>query len=108
LTRRRRFIKQVLAMVERDSSTAASSTQPAGAELRKIAALNGSLGRLRRITPQLCQDYLRAWAADCERWQRHIEQLPTTQSREEALGWLSRPGEPELTWHIRNGRDAGS
>ena len=90
LVRRREFICEVLSMVE------VSSLEP-NEKQRRIAALKGSLGRLARITPDLCEDYLRAWAADRERWRHHIERLPTRQQMGSALAWLSRKGSPSLT-----------
>ena len=92
LARRKRFIGYVLDMVSRQP-------MQAGDKARMVAALKAALGRLQHITPCLCRDYLRAWACDRERWQHHIDRLPTQQSRESALRTLARRGKPPLTWH---------
>ena len=93
LERRRQFITHVLRMV------AESPIEP-GDKRRRIAALKGSLGRLTLITPWLCEEYLRAWAADQQRWHRHLSLLPTRQTRASALSSLSRRGSPRLAWQL--------
>jgi hypothetical protein len=93
LVKREQFIKRVLGMVEKDA------IEP-GDKARRVAALKGSLGRLALITPELCENYLRAWATDRQRWQRHIQQLPTRQPLAHALAALSRRDSPRLTWQI--------
>ncbi len=100
LVRRRRFIERVLRMVEQDGTL-----EPAE-RARRIAALKGSLGRLRLITPELCEKYLRAWAADRQRWHRELQKPPIRsiqqhsgrERRRHAVAALSRPGAPRLTW----------
>jgi hypothetical protein len=100
LARRRRFIERVLRMVEQDGALESAEQE------RRIVALKGSLGRLQLITPELCEDYLRAWAADRQRWHRYlqktfirsIQQLPGQERRQHAVAALSRPGAPRLTW----------
>jgi hypothetical protein len=93
LIKRAQFIQSVLAMVREDSL-------PADEKARRIAALKGSLGRLALITPVLCESYLRAWAADRQQWQRHLDRLPTRQQRRYALAALSRRGCTPLTWRL--------
>jgi hypothetical protein len=103
LGKRKQFIRRVLRMVEQDGTIG-----PAERE-RRIAALKGSLGRLAHITPGLCEDYLRAWAADRQSWHRFlqkpfvraVQELPADERLPKALVALSRPGEPRLTWHFR-------
>ena len=98
LAKRNRFIRQVQGMVE---STAA--IDPAERE-RRVEALNAALGRLARVTPDLCVDYLRALVVDQERWQRHIQairQQPRLR-REAVLESLARTGARPLTWYTRN------
>jgi hypothetical protein len=100
LLRRKRFIERVLRMVEQDG------TLESAERARRIAALKGALGRLQLITPKLCEDYLRAWAADRQRWHRDlqkspirsIQQLSGQERRRHAVAALSRPGVPRLTW----------
>jgi hypothetical protein len=100
LDRRKRFIGRVLRMVEQDGTLESAD------RARRIAALKGSLGRLQLITAELCENYLRAWAADRQRWQRDlqkssirsIQQLSGKEQRRRALAALSRPGTPRLTW----------
>ena len=56
------------------------------------------------ITPEFCENYLRAWTADRQRWQRHlkqpfirnIQQISGPERRQRALAALSRPGAPHL------------
>ena len=101
LVKRKSFIERVLRMVQQDSKLEQAP------KARRVEALKGSLGRLALITPELCAQYLRAWAADQQRWHRHLQQpfmrriqkLPEHERREHALAALSRPGSPPLTWH---------
>jgi hypothetical protein len=98
LTKRKRFIGRVINMVE--SATAIEPVERA----RRAEALNAALGRLARITPELCVAYLKALAADQEAWQRHIQavrQQPRLR-REPALESLSRTGGRRLTWYTRH------
>lgn len=100
LRKRRRFIERVLKMVEQDGTIGPADKG------RRVAALKGSMGRLALIKPELCEKYLRAWAADRQRWHRHlqkpfiraIQQLPANERRLQAVAALSRPGSPRLTW----------
>jgi hypothetical protein len=98
LTKRKKFIGRVLGMVER-----ATDIEPAE-RVRRAEALKAALGRLARITPELCVDYLEALAVDQERWQRHIQairQQPKLR-RDHALDSLARTGGKPLTWYTRN------
>jgi hypothetical protein len=94
LEERRRFIEQVRAMV------GASAAIESGEQRRMAVALTAAHGRLRRITPQLCVDYLQAWAADQSRWQRHIQGVPCQphKPKEGALRSLARKGGTPLAW----------
>lgn len=94
LERRMRFIERVLSMVEQSASI--KPTERA----RMAEALKAALGRLAFVTPQLCVAYLRAWVADQERWQRHIQRVrqQPKQPRERALRSLARRGGAPLTW----------
>lgn len=95
LEKRRRFIEQVLAMVE-----GAVSFEPA-LRARMIEALKASLGRRALIKPELCAAYMRAWVSDQERWQEHlqgVQPLPG-QSRQKVLNALSRSIATPLTWY---------
>jgi hypothetical protein len=98
LTKRKRFIGRVLAMVE--SATAIESAE----QVKMTMALNAALGRLARITPELCMAYHNALVIDQERWQRHIQairQQPKLR-RELALESLARTGGRPLTWYTRS------
>lgn len=102
LDRRRRFIEDVLTMVERDLRIEMAQRG------RMIEALKASLGRRALIKPELCVDYLRAWVTDQERWQRHIQgvrQQPKL-GREWALRSLGRKGGTPLTWYTRQSSSA--
>jgi hypothetical protein len=103
LGKRKQFIERVVRMVEQDGSI-----EPADKE-RRVAALKGSLGRLARIRPELCENYLRAWRIDRQSWYRYlqrsvfirdVQQLPADERRQKALESLSRPGAPLLTWQF--------
>ena len=77
--------------------------------VRKVEALNAALGRLARVTPELCVDYHKALVIDQERWQRHIQvirQQPRLR-RELALDSLARTGARPLTWYTRNSTSLG-
>ncbi|HKD88064.1 MAG TPA: hypothetical protein VKB62_05990, partial [Streptosporangiaceae bacterium] len=94
LVKRRQFIARVLAMV-------ASSDIHSAEKARRIAALKGSLGRLALITPELCENYLRAWRKDRQEWQRFVQDLPIALDREAALRMLSSDGAPPVSWQMR-------
>jgi len=98
LTKRKQFIRHVLAMVE--SAAAAKPKERA----KRIEALNAALGRLARITPELCVDYHKALVDDQERWQRHIQAIrhQPRMKRELALESLASTGARPLTWYTRN------
>src|ERR1044071_8988943 len=61
---------------------------------RRVAALIGSLDSLSLISPMLCQMYLQAWVDDGERWQDHLNRVPSAMSRRQALNWLTTDGSP--------------
>jgi hypothetical protein len=94
LAHRRQFIAQVQNMVESKTSIDATTRARMG------EALRAALGRCAVIPPQLCADYMKALAADQDRWQRHIQQIrrPSQLSREDALRSLTAKGKPALTW----------
>jgi hypothetical protein len=94
LARRGQFIQDTLDRV-------AGADIDAHEKARRIAALRGSLGRLALITPELCERYLKAWAADREQWRHHVALLPTRMQRPAALAALSRRGSPRLAWQLR-------
>ncbi len=97
LVKRRLFVERVVGMVT------AADLEPAERG-RRIAALKGSLGRLARITPQMCEDYLQAWRTDRQEWQRHLQGLPTGLDRVAALTLLSGDDAPPLNWQPRRRR----
>jgi hypothetical protein len=71
LVRRREFIEHILRALQ---ETAIEPRRKAG----MTAALNAALVQLTRISPELCCDYLKAWAFDRAEWRRHIECLPAS------------------------------
>lgn len=97
LVKRKQFIERVLRMVDGADVEVAEKA-------RRIAALKGSLGRLARITPEMCENYLRAWRADRLQWQRHVEDLPTGLDRVCALALLSGDDAPPVNWRSRRQR----
>jgi hypothetical protein len=94
LMKRHRFIEDVLQVIKQDEGLQQAE------RTRRIAALKGSLERLARITPRLCEKYLKAWADDRGKWQAHIESLPTGMEIPEALAALTREGYPPLTYEL--------
>ena len=98
LTKRKQFIRRVIRMVE-----CTTVIEPAE-RARRVEALNAAMGRLARISPELCVDYHKALVVDQQRWQRHIQairQQPKLR-RELALDSLARTGARPLTWYTRN------
>jgi hypothetical protein len=95
LEHRKQFIQQVRSMVA--SHTGIDLDERA----RMQEALTAALGRCARITPELCVAYMKALAADQDRWQRYIQQIwrQPTQSREEAIRSLTLRGAAPLTWY---------
>jgi hypothetical protein len=97
LAKRKRFIEQVLGMVERSAGM-----EPAE-RAKRAGALDASLGRLAEITPELCVDYMQALVTDQERWQAHIQAIRQEPKlgREDALKSLVRAGAEPLKWYTR-------
>jgi hypothetical protein len=97
LAKRKRFIEQVLGMVERTTGM-----WPAD-RVKRAEALDAALGRLAQITPELCVDYMKALATDQDRWQRHIQAVRQEPKRkqEDALKSLVREEATRLTWHTK-------
>jgi hypothetical protein len=95
LEKRRRFIKQVLGMVEGSVSFELAE------RTRMIEALKASLGRRALIDPELCVAYMRAWVSDQGRWQEHLQDVQPQpgQSRQKVLKALSRSIATPLTWY---------
>lgn len=79
LNKRRLFIDEVIAMVERAKPTARA---------RMIESLKAAKGRNWVIDPQLCVDYMAAWRADREVWRRKIHTAKRWQDMEKALARL--------------------
>ena len=100
LARRKRFVRRVLGRVSE------APIEPAQ-RARMEAALRASLGRLEFITADICRDYLRAWAADRERWRKFIDRQPTRLPLERALELLAGPHRDRLTWVTRAPVSAG-
>jgi len=96
LQRRERFIKHVMSLVEQ-------ADIEAGEKGRMMVALKASKGRLARITPELCRDYLRAFATDRERWRDHVDHLAGDQSIWSALRSLLGPQRDKFDVVVRNG-----
>ena len=69
LEHRKEFIRQVRSMV------ASQGRIDSAERTRMQEALTAALGRCERIDPELCVAYMKALAADQDRWQRHIEQV---------------------------------
>jgi len=68
LRSRRRFINQVIIMVE-------ASDKAPEAKRRMITSLKAARGRSELVSPQICIDFLRAWRIDRSRWRRHVDML---------------------------------
>ncbi|MGA5757398.1 hypothetical protein [Nonomuraea bangladeshensis] len=94
LARRQRFVEDVLSRVRR---------LPPGPRHNRHAMENSllaALGRLRRIEPELCAGYLKAWAVDRERWAAHLDELPHLEfAAADAIKWLVKDGERGLHWY---------
>jgi hypothetical protein len=94
LDKRRQFIVGVMTMISADKTIDHVEKE------RRITALKSSLGRLARITPALCEDYLHAWANDRRAWHRHLELSQRHLLPGAALAALSQRGTPRLSWRI--------
>lgn len=94
LVKRKQFILRVRGMVNADAAL-----DPAE-RARRLDALTGSIGRLARITPELCVQYLKAWKADRKSWHRHVEMLSPAMDRAHAVSMLTRTGAPGLDYRI--------
>jgi hypothetical protein len=102
LAKRRRFIEQVLVMVE------CTNRIELAERARMAEALKAALDCLQQVTPELCVRYLKALVTDQERWQRHIQQIRRQPklSRELALESLARRSGTPLTWYTRKTNSA--
>ncbi|SDZ42394.1 hypothetical protein SAMN05421504_11626 [Amycolatopsis xylanica] len=70
LTRRRTFIREIVARIESAGGTDAERE-------RVLAALKAAHIRSLLITAELCLDYLAALSLDRRKWRRHLRQAPT-------------------------------
>jgi hypothetical protein len=97
LAHRKQFIQQVRTMV------ASQANIDSTVRARMQEALTAALGRCERIRPELCVAYMKALAADQDRWQRYIQQVrrQPVPSLEKALISLTVSGMTPLTWHQR-------
>jgi hypothetical protein len=91
LITRRQFIDDVVTMVRDDHLSPYE-------QRRRIAALDGSLDRLDRITPDLCARYLDAWRSDLRRWARLRNSQPTGIPRSAMMTALEQAEFPGLVW----------
>lgn len=96
LVRRRTFIERVLDMVRKHDLDRSEMH-------RIVAALKVSLNQLERIRSELCARYLLAWDADRKLWQRHLDDLPTGQERQQAVDLMSARGAPPLARYLTKG-----
>src|ERR1035437_3105854 len=71
------------------------------------ARLKVAQGRLARITPGLCRDFMRAWTTDWQRWQHHFESLQTGLPRGAALQLLTKQGRPPVRWRTLRRQEQG-
>ena len=92
LVRRGEFIELVLNDIWR------AAIDPAE-KARLVETMKAARGRLARITPELCHDFLRVWMADRITWQRHIKKLPHRNPDISVFRRLSAKGRPPLAWH---------
>jgi hypothetical protein len=81
LEERRLFIEDITRKVS------AHDVDPAERD-RMTFALGAAEARRSKISPTLCARYLRAWRADCTRWQRRLNGLPSGLPLEDALEQL--------------------
>ncbi len=97
LAERKKFIEEVLGMVER------SARIEKARGVRMVEALNASLDRLKLISPDLCVDYLEALADDQEEWQRYTQAIRQQKKLplEAAIEWLTGDGATALNYRIR-------
>jgi hypothetical protein len=104
LAHRKQFIQQVRRMVAKEASIAPT------VRARMQEALTAALGRCERIDPELCVAYMKALAADQDRWQRYIQQVrrQPVPSLEKALGSLTVGGGAPLIWYAGGITSAGA
>lgn len=93
IDRRRRFIEYILRNIDK------AQVGPAE-RARMVATLRAALGRLARIEPEWCEQYLKSWMADRNAWERHIRSLPSNRSVEAALRFLSKRGRRPLECNV--------
>lgn len=87
LSRRTKFIKEVLRRVE--------FRLPGNQAVEN--SLRAALGRHNRITPKLCVQYLQAWKEDRLRWETHLDAVPHIGFDIKEIGnRLVKPGTPKL------------
>jgi hypothetical protein len=98
LAKRKKFIEQVLSMVER------SPKIEKGRGARMAEALMAALDRLKLISPELCVEYLDALAYDQGQWQRHIQAIRQQKnlSLKDAIESLTPEGAKPLHHQIRS------
>jgi hypothetical protein len=97
LARRQKFIGQVLDMTSRLGLDGAE-------QAKRVRALDAALGRLFKITADLCLEYLRAWEDDRRAWRQYLRQLrddvPSDLALGPALAYLEGVVQPGLRWRL--------
>jgi glycosyltransferase involved in cell wall biosynthesis len=87
IERRRRFHRQVS-----DSLGGIEDPEKAARAARSIRAAQD---QLEKITPGLCQKFMRHWRRDLRDWQRYLTSLPQLDSLTDAFKYLGiEPGQP--------------
>lgn len=98
LVKRRKFIEEVLRMIERSTKLEKARGE------RMTEALIASLERLGLIEPGLCVDYLEALVYDQAQWQRHIQAIRQEKNLapRAAIESLTHAGGTALKYQISN------
>jgi glycosyltransferase involved in cell wall biosynthesis len=86
------FLADRAALIDGIAGRTTESDLDSGQRARMLTALKAARGRLARITPDLCEAYLRAWRRDRGRWRRRLEDLPAGLPVEAALAELGHDG----------------
>lgn len=77
LTKRKRFINEILERLASRSPALGGDLAASGPE-RMMVALQAALDQHKLITPELCLRYLAAWQDDRERWRSHLAATEAT------------------------------
>ena len=91
--------RDTLSLIGMALEMALEARQSAPQRMAAINSLDAAADQLSRLTPELCVDYLDAWAADLTEWEGATQRIQSVGRMREALDFLELNGSiTESAW----------